>query len=450
MVITATKPGTASSSDLKALNPVLAGNVDKLVNTLKYQGAYEGAKRLELVGQEFTKLTIEEAYHIIAPDITHSEVEELYSHKLGFLHVIRNALSLCPLILTWTALCLAAISYQQNLANPKYRDVDQYRPFLRLWQEGFHGATWLTFSNAALGDVILLSLVLLFVVLVIPVSESISRRRANIIAGDLENVTEGLMRVVGEKGINPITSEADVDKVIHRIKQTVETSLLASKQAADQAKQFIADSEVRVTNVIGDFHQDLATFNADLLKLSSDLQSYGQTIQDLSNASTQLASSSTSLATNARDMASSATTSAQASQSMAQASQGIGTQLSALNNTQQQMVNEISTTQKQVANEIATTQQQVVKGITDAADIMDTVAKDTRLVAKELGQITQADLQSMTNQVAQVANQVNKVATSLTQIDQQLQATSQVLFQAAQAFSSASGVRVRKRRFWPF
>jgi hypothetical protein len=250
MVITATKPGTVSNSDLKALNPVLAGNVSKLVNTLRHQRAYEGAKRLELVSQEFTKLTIEEAYHIIAPNITHSEVEELYARKLGILHVLRNALSLCPLILTWTALFLAAISYQQVLANPKYRDVDQYRPFLRLWQEGFHGATWLTFSNAALGDVILLSLVLLFVVLIIPVSESVALRRASKIALDLENVTDGLMRVVGEKGINPITSEADVDKVIHKIKQTVESSLLASKQAADQAKQFIGESEVRVTNVI--------------------------------------------------------------------------------------------------------------------------------------------------------------------------------------------------------
>lgn len=447
MVILASKPGTANSADLNTINPVLAGKVDNLVKTLRRQGAFEGAKRLELVSKEFKKLTLEEAYHIIAPDITHGEVEELYTHKLGFLHVIRNALSLCPLILTWTALCLAAISYQQILANPKYRDVDQYRPFLRLWQEGFHGATWLTFSNAALGDVILLSLVLLFVVVIIPISESASRRRASKIALELEDLTDGLMWVIGIEGINPITSEADVDKVIQRIKQTVETSLLASKQASDQAKQFIADSEVRVTNVIGDFHKDLATFNADLLKLSSDLQSYGRTIQDLSNASTQLASSSTSLATNARDMATSATTSVQASQSMAQASQGIGTQLSALNNTQQQMVNEISASQKYVANEIATTQKQVVKGITDAADIMDTVAKDTRLVAKELGHITQADLQSMTNQVAQVANQVNNVATSLSQIDQQLQRTTQVLHQAAQALASASGVTVRKRRF---
>ncbi len=81
--------------------------------------------------------------------------------------------------------------------------------------------------------------------------------------------------------------------------------------------------------------------------------------------------------------------------------------------------------------EIADSQKDVVKEIALAADNMDVVAKDTKLVAKELGQITKADLQAMTDKVADPANEVTRFANGLSQINTQLKSTAGDLQSAA-------------------
>ncbi len=449
-VLTAQSNTAQAFPDLDPQNSGLSQQAENLQKRIKRLGATQGAKRLELVCTQCKDLTVEEAYHMLNPEEVLSEIEESRSRWVGILYVIRHGLALGPLILTWFALYHAASDYQRDLATPGFHD-DVYQPFLRLWQEGFHGTSWLTFSTAAILDVILL-LIYLSAVLFVPLIDWWTRRVADKLVTELQSFTDQLMKAISVVGSSSTLSENDVNKISNAIGRQFDRAMLKSNQVAQEARDFIAKSKDHVDKVVGKFDTDLATFNTDvqllttkLDDLGTNLQNYDQKLKDLTDASTQLATSSGSLTKSADVMALSADKSAQASQ-------GISTQLSTLNTTQQQIVatqqkvadtieatqkdvvKEISTTQQKVADKIeatqkdvAATQQQIVKGVSDAADKMDEVAKDTRSVAKELGQITQADLQAMTKKVADAADQVTKVANGLSQIDKQLQATTQAV-----------------------
>ncbi len=489
-VLTAQSNTAQAFPDLDPQNSGLSQQAENLQKRIKRLGATQGAKRLELVCTQCKDLTVEEAYHMLNPEEVLSEIEESRSRWVGILYVIRHGLALGPLILTWFALYHAASDYQRDLATPGFHD-DVYQPFLRLWQEGFHGTSWLTFSTAAILDVILL-LIYLSAVLFVPLIDWWTRRVADKLVTELQSFTDQLMKAISVVGSSSTLSENDVNKISNAIGRQFDRAMLKSNQVAQEARDFIAKSKDHVDKVVGKFDTDLATFNTDvqllttkLDDLGTNLQNYDQKLKDLTDASTQLATSSGSLTKSADVMALSADKSAQASQ-------GISTQLSTLNTTQQQIVatqqkvadtieatqkdvvkeisttqqkvadkieatqkdvaatqqkvadtieatqkdvvKEISTTQQKVADKIETTQkdvaatqQQIVKGVSDAADKMDEVAKDTRSVAKELGQITQADLQAMTKKVADAADQVTKVANGLSQIDKQLQATTQAV-----------------------
>ncbi len=237
-------------------------------------------------------------------------------------------------------------------------------------------------------------------------------------------------------------------------------------------RNFVEDTHQRTTVLVKNFDDDLIVFNSDVKLLSNDVQkingdlnSYGQRLQELTDASNKLAGSSKDLALNAKTMAESATLSSQASQ-------GIGTQLGALNTTQQEIVKaqkdviqELASTQKQVVQDVTTSQQTVVQKIADsqkevvdqltgAADIVDQSGRNTREAAKNLDrvasgleQLTRADFQAMTdgvkqanqdlvNEVLKTAGGVLQVVGGLSQVDAQLQSTTKALNTAAQSLGS--------------
>lgn len=292
----------------------------------------------------------------------------------------------------------------------------------------------------------------------------------NGLAAELQDVTRDLMVAAVVMGPPSAFTDNDIQKLEDALKRVVERALLSSKQLADDARTFVGESKQHVQTILNDFNRDLATFNADVLQLTQDLgnlgtnlQSYDQKLLDLTNASTQLAGSSSVLAGNVQTMADSATKSAQASQDAMKASQDIGAQLSALNSTQQQMVSEIATAQQQVVSKLDATQQQLLKDFAstqqqisgsfgNAADRMEEVAKDTKLVAKELGQLTQADIQRITNEIARlsrdtqsniqkITQDVNNLGRNLDRVNQQLLATTASLSMAADNFVNASSAK---------
>jgi hypothetical protein len=424
-------------SELERQNPAVAKTLENVLYRTFKLGAVEGAQRLAFVGKQFKRLTVEEAYHFIDPDEILREVEEVQARKkkVGVWQVVRNISGIAPLVFTWLSLFFAAKNYQQDLANPKYNS-DQYQPFLRLWQEGFHGAFGLTFSQAAFTDVMLLFIYISFILLV-PIIERRARNEANKFFTELQIITDEMLDVVGVAGVNPITSDADIDKIVKALTRVIDRAVLSSNNVAQQAKDFIIDAEARVNTLLSHFDTDLATFNSDvqilttdLTNLGNDLRGHNQQVKDLTDASTKLAGASSSLTVSAQEMANSATTSATASTT-------IGSQLSSLNTTQQEIIK----AQQEVVKEIADSQKDVVKEIASAADNMDVVAKDTKLVAKELGQITKADLQAMTDKVADAADEVTRFANGLSQINAQLKSTAGDLQSAANNLANASSKR---------
>ncbi|HET8841643.1 MAG TPA: hypothetical protein VFN35_09260 [Ktedonobacteraceae bacterium] len=412
----------------------LDGATRQLIAQLNRVGVRDGAQRLELLRLEFQNFSVADAYRILRPEDIRAELEEAHIRKLNTWHVFRNVLSIAPILVTWFTLALAAISYQQDLANPLYKN-DIYQPFLWLWQEGFHGIDPIPFSTAAFIDVFLLMGLILLVIL-LPFWEGNVERGSQRVLADLQDVSARLFLIIGKGGSSANLVDSDIDKITEALKRTFERVMLGQDQLAREAKTLAAQ-----------FRDDLTTFNRDLKGLTSHIQgigtnlkNYDQKLQDFADASVILAGGASNLAQNAKDIAVSASMSAQASQN-------IGNQLSSLNMVQ----NELVKTQQQVATTIRQTQKEVAIEISNVAGEVKESNKDTReagreleRVAQGLGQITRADLQVMTNQVTSAADQVDRLATNLLKIDAQLQQTTQALAATAQALNSAT---VKKRGF---
>ncbi len=85
---------------------------------------------------------------------------------LAMAEMVRNALALMPILLTWLGLFVATTAYRTAVnADPALLG----RPFLLLWEEGFGGhlpppASFLTLSHVALLDVVIIGLMLLLTV----------------------------------------------------------------------------------------------------------------------------------------------------------------------------------------------------------------------------------------------------------------------------------------------
>jgi hypothetical protein len=398
---------------------------------------------------------------------------------MHMLHTVRNLLSVAPIAFTWWALNLAATAYDKDLSDPRYHD-DLYQPFLRLWQDGFHGnhGFVIPFSGAAGMDALILTGLILLVV-GIPWYEKGRRKAIRASLGSFDAVIDDLLAAIGKDGANAHLADSDIQKLSQGIQESIERTLgkllLNYDRVAEEARKFVEDTHQRTTVLVKNFDDDLIIFNSDVKLLSNDVQkingdlnSYGQRLQELTDASNRLAGSSNDLALNAKTMAESATLNSQASQ-------GIGTQLGALNTTQQEIVKaqkdviqELASTQRQVVQDVTTSQQTVVQKIADsqkevvnqltgAADVVATSGQNTRDAAKELDrvasgleQLTRADFQAMTdgvkqanqdlvNEVRKTAGGVQQVFGGLSQVDAQLQLTTKAQATTAQSLGSTTG-----------
>ena len=463
-------------SSLATHDSQLALKVKQLSQMLSARGAKNGARRLEEVSQQFQHFTVEGASHYIRKDEIIDELEDRGRWWLSGLLGLRNLLSIAPIAFTWWALHLAADAYDHDLQDSHYAG-DLYQPFLRLWQDGFHGnhGFVIPFSTAALLDAVLLVALIILAVVVIPSVQRLYRERIHDSLEDFDATIDELLAAIGQAGASAHLADSDIDKISRAIQGTLQKVLLNYDRVAGEARKFIEDTHQSTQTLVKNFDDNLAVFNGDVRLLTNDLQrmntdltSYGQKLAELTDASNKLAVSSTDLALNAKNMADSA-------QLSAQASQGISSQLGDLNvaqkeivKTQQDVASTISQTQGDVVKQFATTQQnvvqeieraqkEVVKEISSVADDMNESTKNTRDVARELEnvaqglkQMTQADFQAMTDgikkanqdlfrEVQKVAQEFQQVAGNLNQVGTQLQSTTKALAGAAQTFGSATG-----------
>ncbi|MGB8344193.1 MAG: methyl-accepting chemotaxis protein [Ktedonobacteraceae bacterium] len=253
-------------------NTALVSEAQNLVAEAERLKAREGARRLVFVCDNYDHLTPETAYRWLDPLAFQHEVEDARAQRVWLLHLIRNCVSILPLTLTWYALYLALTAYQ----NDTYAG-DAGRSFLQLWQEGFHGGTWLPFSLAAIIDV---GLLLLYLVLIGITSWTDGRAytRSTEFAHQLQTTTEAMMQTVASS--YAITDDQDaIHNVAAAVQQVVNEAMKANQQL--------------ITQVMNDNKQSLEGAIQLVQKLGQQFQDeLTQIAQDVKTAITQVANES--------------------------------------------------------------------------------------------------------------------------------------------------------------
>ncbi len=411
----------------------LADEIELLLNEARNLGATEGAQRLEAICSQYDQLSPNVAYQWLDPGAFQREVEEAQTHGVGaeFIHFFRNVFSLAPLIVTWGALFFAVNAYQQDLT---IYAADRTRPFLELWQSGFNGTTWVTFTVAAGVDVVFLFLYLLFILL----THQIDRRAHSIstrFAQRLQSVAEKLLKIIATDGVTHIVDQSGVDKVADAVQKVVQKAVDAStniataaeqsiKQVTDASTKAIMDSNSRMDDVFKKQIDPLiSAFRADMAALQKELGNYQGRLNDLTNASQQVANASQQLASASSTLTANA-------ERYTTIGQDIKTQIAALNTTQQDVLSQLRT----ISGGIST----AAGNMTTATTNMTAATKAVQGVATQLSTGMQTTINAMTMNV-------DRATQSLAQVGPQLNQASYQLNNAARLLASIQGSPQVKR-----
>lgn len=265
--------------------PGMIQDLDALFKKAEDLGAHTGVQRLELLCDQYDKITPDIAYHLLDFDSFQQEIEEAQIHTwhVDIVHYMRNISSLLPLIATWCGLYFAVSSYQQDISKIP---PDRSFTFLQLWQGGFHGTTWLTFSTTAFIDVILL-IVYLVMLLWSHILDSKAHATAIKFTKELRTNAEKILDEVNKASLIPITDPQDLNRVTIAIRQVLDQALEQSKQLAQITEQTIQSTNERIENLFSTqitpyfntFSTQTTYFQSAIIQLQKQVDSLTQTIQ---------------------------------------------------------------------------------------------------------------------------------------------------------------------------
>ncbi len=459
-------------SKLAQNHKTIAEDLEILLKEGRNLGAMEGSQRLELISEQYTQLSPNTAYLWIDPNAVQREIEDaqLHTKRMELMHFLRNVLSLAPLIATWAALFTAVNAYQRDLA---MRPDDITKPFLELWQSGFNGLIWLTFTFAAGLDVVLLSLYLLSI-LIVHNMERRSYARSVDFVRRLQGKIDELLKCVANEGIFHVGDQADIDKVADAVKKVVDSATDSIKQTVSSAsdafklfvdqtvdtnkqamadfeqsyKTYIADSQTAIKLVADSsivainasnskvetlFNQQvmplMTSFHQDMGTLHTELGNYQGRLNDLTNASQQLASASTGLVQVSQTLTANA-------DRYITIGQDIGAQIASLNTTQRDVLSQIET----VASGIST----AAGNMTTATTNMIVATKTVEGVSRQLDSGMRNTISLMTHNVDQATQALTTMTNTMTHnVDQATQALAHVaphLYQTAVQLNNASSL----------
>jgi ABC-type transporter Mla subunit MlaD len=350
------------NSPLAANDPGLAKKILKLWEDAKDLHAEEGARRLELICIHYDTLSPEKTYSWVDPVGFQHEVEEAISLRwyVRYGHIVRNCLSVVPLIITWFALYTATAAYPLD-----HNKRDAGKSFLQLWQEGFSGVAApfpfisffripvITFSEVATFDVFFL---LMYFILIWYTSgmESrayaistkfvrqlqeatkelmVARKEILIISKDQtsnENLAAALKLALAEsaKASNRLVtntkeaieelvqaSERTLKALAKASEETIRTVVQTSQEAVNKtvmqseasikefvglSKQSIVDANEKV-NTLYSVHimPMMSRFNTDLATLNEALTGYQERLDTLTDACQLIANAPAAIMSNA-------------------------------------------------------------------------------------------------------------------------------------------------------
>ena len=229
-------------------------------------------------------------------------------------------------------------------------------------------------------------------------------------AEDLRDVTEGLLKAVNTAGVSPVTSQADIDKIVKAVRVALGGVFTTTEDVIRQALDVVLKANDRVEQLFTNqvqplftkFEQNVSTFHLDVNKLT-------QEVSTIAIASTALASASTGMVGSAADMATSATT-------MQTSVQKIDQHIIDLNKTEKEMVVKIEAAQQRVATEMnraASSMDTAATKVTTAADKMDQAAQKVENVGQTLSTINPRNVKQMNDDATLFAIKARETAQEL-------------------------------------
>jgi hypothetical protein len=196
----------------------------------------------------------------------------LVSRGLAWMEFARNLLALLPVVLTWVGLMYAAIGYHAAIVADEKNLLT--RPFLLLWEERFHDhapwplslLNWLTFSHVALGDVVILSLVVVLTWRIHRernVDQVKHEERAHAVERRLHHLSWRASLVLSER----ISQAAIADQFRH----TTERLLDELRAERERIAQLAAQREREVAD-LKTFAKGLKNGTSDLLRFAGQIR----------------------------------------------------------------------------------------------------------------------------------------------------------------------------------
>src|SRR5260370_10901670 len=159
------------------LDPSAVGqSLRSLAKRVDEGGDPDAADRLHLLGEAVEKMNLSAqawAHSDISKVIDPDSIVEHYRQRhatvpgclLEMIEAARNICIFVPIIVTWQGISQATAKYSDYIsaALAKHDETQLSQPFLYLWHQGFGKRlpAWLTLSNVALIDVIVLASILL-------------------------------------------------------------------------------------------------------------------------------------------------------------------------------------------------------------------------------------------------------------------------------------------------
>ncbi len=328
--------------------------LDALAAKAKLLGAPLGAQRASQVSSHFKRLSAKDAYQWLNPPLFKQEVEDHLSARTEKWYRWRNVFSLLPLILTWLALSLATLAYQQDLQ--VYKASDNGQSFLSLWQSGFHGNMpfSLTITNTGFTDVILLALCLFFTIQA-QRRESAAQRDSAAFVKQLDEATTELLKASDMLGAVMISDDVSAQSVAETIQLVINETMQATRDLSQRTEQLVTQLQ------------------GDLTKLHDELNGNQQQLEELTSATSGLTTAAEALAKNAGTYTT------------------IGNQLSSQ------------------IGELNTTQQGLVRELAPISGDMKTAATEVSAVSKELTAGLKPSLTEMTQSVVDASTKISTV-----------------------------------------
>jgi methyl-accepting chemotaxis protein len=403
-------------------------HLEHQVNSLRLQAkllkAFDGEQRLALVAENFENLSVEQAYTLLNPLLFRQEVEEAQAFKkrAAFFHFGRTILGLAPLIVTWASISWAVMEYGHYVDTHPKGTIPN---FLQLWQQGLPGDN-LTFFLTGVIDVCLLVLFLLFSVFSVR-QEYSARKASESFAISLKNTVNDLVKVVAEHGINGVTSDTEIERIMRFVKMAINESTQDLQDVITEVKDAMLKSHQQLEDMFtNQITPLLTTFNNSMQSFSGDLTKLSNRVKDIASASSSMATSSQTMAQSASDLASNV-------QAQTTISKDIDTHITALNTTEQNLSREIQ--------QVGTSMNGAASNVAGAANNMKTATQGMIQVGQQLIHIDANMVSALANQIRTIIHESNTVATNLNATNSNLQTTIQEL----QTLVKAIKVKRRKK-----